>query len=112
MLGWGPGPIYPVSFAMPATHTLIGRSVMVPSDFRRTLWISTIAMIPTALVIATHHVVDPNAAFDKVRVLLAISWCAVAVAVAALNSRTLYACASRSARCGSLVSTRCRRRSA
>ena len=40
MLGWGPGPTYPVSLTMPLTHTLIGRSAVVPSTFRRTLWIS------------------------------------------------------------------------
>jgi len=90
MLGWGPGPLYPVSLAMPVTHTLIGRSVMVPSAFRRTLWISAIAAVPTVFVIATHHVFEPTASFDRVRVSLALSWCGVAVAIAALNSRTLY----------------------
>jgi serine/threonine protein kinase len=90
MLGWGPGPSYPVSLAMPLTHTLIGRSVVVPSTFRRTLWISTVAALPTVLAIATHHVFVPNTAFDKVRISLAISWCGVAVAVATLISRTLY----------------------
>ena len=90
MLGWGPGPSYPVSLAMPATHTLIGRSVLVPSTFRRTLWISTVATLPTVFVIATRHFFVPGESFDRVRISLAISWCAVAVAVAALNSRTLY----------------------
>jgi serine/threonine protein kinase len=32
----------------------------------------------------------PNASFDGVRVFLAVSWCGVAVAIATLNSRTLY----------------------
>lgn len=90
MLGWGPGTSYPVSLAMPVTHTLIGRSVIVPSTFRRTLWISAVAALPTALVIATHHIFEPTASFDRVRVSLALSWCGVAIAVATLNSRTLY----------------------
>jgi serine/threonine-protein kinase len=75
---------------MPLTHTLIGRSVVVPSTFRRTLWISSLAALPTVLVIATHHAFVVNTAFDKVRISLAISWCGVAVAVATLISRTLY----------------------
>lgn len=40
MLGWGPAAAYPVWQAMPVTHTLIGRSVVVPSAARRTFWIS------------------------------------------------------------------------
>ncbi len=90
MLGWGPGPSYPVSLTMPVTYTLIGRSVIVPSSFRRTLWISSVSVLPTASIIATHHLFEPEVAMDRVRVSLAISWCGVAVAVAALNSRTLY----------------------
>jgi len=62
----------------------------VPSTFRLTLWISTVAILPTVLVIATHHLFMPNTSFDRVRVSLAISWCGLAVAIAALNSRTLY----------------------
>ena len=88
LLGWGPGPSYPVSLTMPVTHTLIGRSVIVPSDFRRTLWISSLAALPTITIIVTHHAFIHNA--DRVRIVLAISWCALAVAVAALNSRNLY----------------------
>jgi len=90
MLGWGPGTSYPVSLAMPVTHTLIGRSAVVPSTFRRTLWISSVAILPTVLVIATHPLLEPSASVDRARISLAISWCVVAVAVAALNSRTLY----------------------
>jgi eukaryotic-like serine/threonine-protein kinase len=90
MLGWGPGANYPVSLAMPLTHTLIGRSVVVPSTFRRTLSISAFAALPTVFVIATHRLFVPGTSFDGVRIFLAISWCGVAVAIAALNSRTLY----------------------
>jgi hypothetical protein len=81
MLGWGPGQSYPVSLTMPLTHTLIGRSVVVPSTFRRTLWIGVAATLATVLVIAAHHVFLPTATFDEVRVSLALSWCGVAVAV-------------------------------
>ena len=90
MLGWGPDANYPVSLAMPLTHTLIGRSVIVPSAFRRTLWISVVAAMPTVFVIAAHGTVVPGAVFDRARVFLAISWCGVAVGVAVLSSRTLY----------------------
>ncbi len=90
MLGWGPGANYPVSLAMPLTHTLIGRSVIVPSTFRRTLWISVVSAVPTVFIIATHGTFVPGAVFDRARVVLAVSWCGVAVAVAVLSSRTLY----------------------
>jgi hypothetical protein len=90
LLGWGPGPTYPVSATLPVTHTLIGRSVIVPSTLRRTLWISVVATLPTVFVIATHHLRAHDAPFDEVRVSLAVSWCGVAVAVATLISRTLY----------------------
>jgi serine/threonine-protein kinase len=90
MLGWGPGANYPVSLAMPLTHTLIGRSVIVPSTFRRTLWISVGSAVPTVFIIATHGTFVPGAVFDRARVVLAVSWCGVAVAVAVLSSRTLY----------------------
>jgi eukaryotic-like serine/threonine-protein kinase len=90
MLGWGPDANYPVSLAMPLTHTLILRSVIVPSSFRRTLWISIVSAVPTVFIIATHSAFVRGAPFDGVRVFLAISWCCVAVAIAALNSRTLY----------------------
>jgi eukaryotic-like serine/threonine-protein kinase len=90
LLGWGPGPIYPVSAMMPVTHTLIGRSVIVPSPLRRTLWISIVASMPTIFVVVTHHVFAPNTPFDEARISLAVSWCSVAVAVSAMISRTLY----------------------
>ena len=90
LLIWGPGPMYPVSAAMPVTHTLIGRSVIVPSTFRRTLWINIVATLPTIFVMATHHHFAPDTPFDEVRISLAISWCGVAVAVSAMISRTLY----------------------
>jgi hypothetical protein len=75
---------------MPLTHTLILRSVVVPSAFRRTLWISIVSAVPTVFIIVTHSAFARGALFDSVRVFLAISWCCVAVAIAALNSRTLY----------------------
>jgi serine/threonine-protein kinase len=90
MLGWAPGHSYPVSLAMPLTHTLIGRSVVVPSTYPRTLWISIVATLPTVFVLATRHVFVPDTSFDRVRVFLAISWCGVAIAIAALTSKTLY----------------------
>lgn len=90
LLSWGPGPIYPVSATLPVTHTLIGRSVVVPSTLRRTLWISIVSTLPTVFVIATHHVFASRTPFDQVRTSLAVSWCGVAVAVATVISRTLY----------------------
>jgi hypothetical protein len=70
LLIWGPGPIYPVSATMPVTHTLIGRSVIVPSTFRRTLWINVVASLPTIFVIATHHHFAPNTPSTKLGLLL------------------------------------------
>jgi serine/threonine-protein kinase len=90
LLAWSPGPIYPVSATLPVTHTLIGRSVVVPSTLRRTLWISIVSTLPTVFVIATHHVFAPDTPFDEVRTSLAVSWCGVAAAVATVISRTLY----------------------
>jgi serine/threonine-protein kinase len=75
------------------THTLISRSVLVPSTFRRTLWISAVCAAPVAAVIVLRGpTLLPEASPERVRTFVVFStlWCAAAVAAAALNSKTIY----------------------
>ena len=75
------------------TYTIIMRSVLVPSAFARTLWISIVAMLPTVAFFAKREMAFiPGASPERVRTFLIFSflWCLVAVFVAALNSRQLY----------------------
>jgi eukaryotic-like serine/threonine-protein kinase len=81
------------SIMLATTYTLIARSVIVPSSFARTAWISAVSVVPTAVFFLTRGMAFvPNAAPDRVRTFLAFSmlWLLVAVFVAALNSRQLY----------------------
>jgi hypothetical protein len=76
-----------------STYTVIMRSVVVPSAFSRTLWISGVSMLPTAAFFAKREMAFiPGAAPERVRTFLVFSllWCAVAVFVAAMNSRQLF----------------------
>jgi len=76
-----------------STYTVIMRSVVVPSAFGRTLWVSGVSMLPTAAFFAKRELAFiPGAAPERIRTFLVFSllWCVVAVVVAAMNSRQLY----------------------
>ena len=81
------------SVVLAMTYTIVGRSILVPSSFRRTLWISAVSTIPVVSYFATQHVA---AAFEQStrngRIFVAFGslWCLLAVLAAAANSRQLY----------------------
>ena len=68
------------------THLLIARAIMVPSDWRRTLWISGLAAAgPAALIYA----IGSPAAGGLLAQLLPF-WCMVAVVAATWTSQVIY----------------------
>jgi len=95
MLGVGMAPANPIEFGiiLAFTHTLIGRSVMVPSSYQRTLWISACSALPVLSVLIYRQMAFiPGASASLVRSFLLFSsiWCLVAVVVATLNSRQIF----------------------
>ena len=95
MLGIGVGPTDPIEFSiiLALTHTLIGRSVIVPSSFRRSLVINAISAVPVVAVFAHRGMpFVAGATPGRVHVFLVFTtlWCTVAVVGAALNSRQLF----------------------
>lgn len=95
MLGVGMDAANPIEFGiiLAFTHTLIGRSVMVPSSYQRTLWISACSALPVLSVLFYRHMAFiPGASVSAVRSFLTYSsiWCVVAVVVATLNSRQIF----------------------
>ncbi|MFO0737479.1 MAG: serine/threonine-protein kinase [Labilithrix sp.] len=106
-LGLGVGPTNPIEFSMilALTHTLIGRSVLVPSSFRRSLLINTIGAMPVVAVFVHRgmpFITGASPSRVDVFLLFATLWCAVAVVVAALNSRQLFGLRSRIREIGKL----------
>jgi hypothetical protein len=95
MLGAGVLATEPVEFPilLAMTHTLIARSVVVPSSFGRTLWISAVSAVPVIAVFAQRGMAFmPGASPARVRVFLLFVglWCVVAVISSAMNSRQLF----------------------
>jgi hypothetical protein len=94
-LGWGARASDPIEFSiiLATAYTLITRSVVVPSSFRRTLAIGLPAAMPTMVFFALRGMpFVAGAPPGRVRmfVVFAILWCLVAVAVSALNSLQLF----------------------
>jgi serine/threonine-protein kinase len=88
----GSEPIEP-TVVLATTYTLIARSVIVPSSFARTLWISFVSVLPTVAFLFVRDVpfMVGSAREGAFRFLIFASlWCFVAVFTAALNSRQLY----------------------
>jgi len=96
-----------VAFSIPLamSYTLLGRSIIVPSSFRRTLLISAAGAAPTVVYFKMEGV---SAAFKqspesgRVFVLFGMVWCALAVLAAAANSRQLYGLRARIREIGKL----------
>jgi eukaryotic-like serine/threonine-protein kinase len=96
-----------VAFSVPLamSYTLLGRSIIVPSSFRRTLLISAAGAAPTIVYFKIQGV---SAAFNqspesgRVFVLFGTVWCAFAVLAAATNSRQLYGLRARIREIGKL----------
>lgn len=81
------------SVVLALTYTLVGRSILVVSSLRRTLWISTVAMIPAVIYFGTQGVsaaFGHSAASSQIFVTFGTLWCVFAVLTAAVNSRQLY----------------------
>ena len=77
------------SIVLALTHTVIGRSVVVPSSFGRTLWISTVSTIPViGFLVIRAMTVLPSA--SPTFVVFASLWCLVAAIVAAVSSRQIF----------------------
>jgi eukaryotic-like serine/threonine-protein kinase len=81
------------SVVLALSYTLVGRSIIVPSTFRRTFWISAVGAIPTLALLVTQ--VPPRAfggstASGHVFTAFSLLWCAFAVLAATANSRELY----------------------
>lgn len=107
MLGMSASSSLSVAFSVPLamSYTLLGRSILVPSSFRRTLLISAAGAAPTIVYFKTAGV---SAAFNqspsngRVFVLFGTLWCAFAVFAAAVNSRQLYGLRARIREIGKL----------
>jgi serine/threonine-protein kinase len=80
------------SLVLALTYTVLGRSIMVPSSYRRTLWISTFAAVPVVLYLLHEGAAAVLGAPESagIFVVFAIAWCAFAVIVASSYSRQLY----------------------
>ena len=75
------------------TYTLVGRSILVPSSFLRTLWISAAGAAPTIVYFTTlgePFEVGRSAESARIFSLFGSLWCVLAVLAAAANSRQLY----------------------
>ena len=95
MLGVGMLPTEPIEFAiiLAFTHTLVGRSVIVPSTYQRTLWISALSAAPIVVVLVHRQMAFiAGASQGAIRSFLLYQtiWCVVAVVVSTLNSRQLF----------------------
>ncbi len=95
LLGIGISPTEPIEFSiiLATSYTLIARSVVVPSTFRRTLVLSSISMVPTVLFFVERgmsFVRDAPPAQVRTFLMFATLWCVVASFTAALHSRQLY----------------------
>jgi serine/threonine-protein kinase len=95
LFGLGYPAVEPIELTimLATTYTLIGRSVLVPSSFARSFWISAAAVVPTVFFFARRGMpFVPQASAATVRAFIIVStlWCVVAVCTAAYNSRQLY----------------------
>ena len=72
------------------TYTLVGRSILVPSAFARTLWVSGAGASPAVVYFLTDGAPPGSAENPSIFVLFATMWCGFAVVTAAASSRQLY----------------------
>jgi hypothetical protein len=81
------------SVVLALTYALVGRSILVVSSFRRTLWISALSSVPSLVYFATQGVAvafGQSLSSRQIFVSFATLWCVFAVLAAAANSRQLY----------------------
>jgi eukaryotic-like serine/threonine-protein kinase len=76
------------------THLVIARAIMVPSDWRRTLWISGLAVAPTVTVVlvfgATGIGPRPEILAARLWTVWLPVWCAIAALAATWASHVIY----------------------
>jgi serine/threonine-protein kinase len=93
------------SVPLAMSYTLVGRSIIVPSSFRRTFSISAAGALPTLLYFKTEGVSEvfkQSPENGRVFVLFGMLWCGFAVLAAAVNSRQLYGLRARIREIGKL----------
>jgi hypothetical protein len=93
-----------ISILLAITHTLVARSVFVPSSFRQTLWVGAVAVLPVVVMIASRKMAFAVAAPERFRTFIVFStlWCVAAVVVSALNSRKIFGLRARIREVGKL----------
>jgi serine/threonine-protein kinase len=107
LLGMSASSSLSVAFSVPLamSYTLLGRSIIVPSSFLRTLLISAAGAAPTIVYFKTQSVstaFGQSPASARVFVLFGTVWCTFAVFAAAANSRQLYGLRARIREIGKL----------
>jgi serine/threonine-protein kinase len=93
------------SVVLGLTYTLVGRSIIVPSSFTRTLWISAAGAAPVVAYLCSQAIpVGLGQTLESSRVFSAFSslWCLFAVVTAAASSRQLYGLRARIREIGKL----------
>jgi serine/threonine-protein kinase len=95
MLGVNMRSSEPIEFSilLAMTHTLVARSVVVPSSFGRTAAIGAAATVPTMTVLVHRgmpFVIAPTPTLIRTFLFFSLLWCIVAVFTTAVSSRQLY----------------------
>jgi serine/threonine protein kinase len=95
MLGWSGSTSVSVAFSvvLAMSYTLVARSIIVPSAFRRTLWISALGATPAIAYFAQQGVsitFAQSPESGRIFSMFGTLWCVFAVLAAAVNSRQLY----------------------
>jgi serine/threonine protein kinase len=95
MLSIDANPDEPIEFwiLLAMTHTLVARSVFVPSSFRKTLGIGAISSVAIlACLVDRRMAFEPGASSVRVQefYVFVTVWCIVAVMTTAFNSRQLF----------------------
>jgi serine/threonine protein kinase len=96
-----------VAFSVPLamSYTLLGRSILVPSSFLRTLLISAAGAAPTLVYFETQSLsafFRQSPESGRVFMIFGALWCLFAVLAAAANSRQLYGLRARIREIGKL----------
>jgi predicted Ser/Thr protein kinase len=81
------------SVVLALTYTLVGRSILVVSSFRRTLWIGAVSTAPTIGYFTTQSVaaaLGQSELSGQIFITFGTLWCVFAVLASAANSRQLY----------------------
>jgi serine/threonine-protein kinase len=99
-IGWGlftldvaPGEPMEVMIILATTYTIIARSVMIPSAFGRTLWISALAVLPPIYSFVQRgmpFVSGGTPGRREAYLVFFILWCGMGVLTAGINSRQIY----------------------